>query len=62
MYLASFIIETPVHNDDMTYQYRPLERDQNEIRLVSLLPEAVNHSIRLSIHHTLLAPSASAQA
>ena len=45
----------------MTYQYRPLERDQDEIRLVSLLPGAINDSIRLSIHHTLLPPSASAQ-
>ena len=35
----------------MKYQYRPLENDQDEIRLVTLLPGDFNDQIRLSIHH-----------
>jgi hypothetical protein len=45
----------------MTYQYRPLEKDQDEIRLVSLLPGDLDDPVRISIHHTLLTPSAGAQ-
>lgn len=45
----------------MKYQHRPLERDQDEIRLVSLLPGNINDPVRISIYHTLLVPSASAQ-
>ena len=45
----------------MTYQYRPLERDQDEIRLVSLLPGDLDDPVRISIHHALLTPSAGAQ-
>ena len=35
----------------MKYQYRPLENDQDEIRLVTLLPGEFNDPIRLSIQH-----------
>jgi len=45
----------------MTYQYRPLERDEDEIRLVLLLPGDPNDPIRISICHTLLTPSVDAQ-
>jgi Heterokaryon incompatibility protein (HET) len=45
----------------MTYQYRPLERDEDEIRLVLLLPGDLDDPIRISICHILLTPSASAR-
>lgn len=44
----------------MKYQYRPLENDQDEIRLVTLLPGDVNDPIRLSIHHAPFTRSADA--
>ena len=55
----SFIFETL--GLMMTYQYRPLERDQDEIRLVSLLPGNFDDPIQISIHHTSLVPSTNAQ-
>jgi Heterokaryon incompatibility protein (HET) len=45
----------------MTYQYRPLERGEDEIRLVSLLSGDLDDPIRISIYHTLLTPSAVAR-
>ena len=58
--LASFVDEKHPATT-MTYQYRPLERDQDEIRLVSLLPGDFDDPVRISIHHTLLTPSAGTQ-
>ncbi|KAL8923008.1 MAG: hypothetical protein Q9208_004820 [Pyrenodesmia sp. 3 TL-2023] len=40
----------------MTYQYQPLERHQEEIRLVSLLPGSFNDPIKICIRHSVLTP------
>lgn len=43
------------------YQYRPLEKDQEEIRLVSLLPGNLEDLIRITIHHTGFIPASNAK-
>ncbi|KAF2812494.1 uncharacterized protein BDZ99DRAFT_558523 [Mytilinidion resinicola] len=43
------------------YQYLPLRRDQEEIRLISLLPGTFIDDIRISIHHALLIPPTGVQ-
>jgi hypothetical protein len=45
----------------MKYQYRPLLRVEDEIRLILLLPGDSDGPIRISIFHTLLTPSVVAQ-
>lgn len=45
----------------MTYHYRPLDGDEDEIRLVLLLPGDPDDPIRISIWHTVITPSASSQ-
>jgi hypothetical protein len=42
------------------YQYSPLKADHKEIRLISLLPGDHTAPIRISIHHSILHPSADA--
>lgn len=39
---------------EMEYQYRPLKREQDEIRLVLLLPGGRDDPIQISIHHAPL--------
>jgi hypothetical protein len=43
------------------YRYRPLEKDQDEIRLVLLLPGNFEDPIRISIHHACFIPSSNAR-
>ena len=55
-HLSSLSLEQPTKM--MTYQYQPLQKDQHEIRLITLLPGAPGDPIRILIYHSSLTPSA----